>query len=158
MPSVSPYVLLALVAGACLPTQAGINAQLNLWARSPVLASAISFAVGTLCLVLYTLVVKTPLPPFSETSAHPWWIWSGGIIGAFFVASALILAPRLGAAPMLGLIVAGQMVGFPVSGSFRLPGIPGAPIKPVESCRHGLYHRWCCADTHILIFAQNEDM
>ena len=51
MSSVSPYVLLALAAGACLPTQAGINAQLNLWTRSPVLAGAISFAVGTFCLV-----------------------------------------------------------------------------------------------------------
>lgn len=110
MQSVLPYILLAVVAGACLPAQAGINAQLNLWARSPVLAGAISFAVGTLGLVIYTLVMKTPLPALAGASAYPWWIWSGGLIGAFFVASSLILAPRLGAASMLGFIVAGQML------------------------------------------------
>jgi transporter family-2 protein len=129
MSSVSPYVLLALVAGACLPAQAGINSQLNIWARSPVLASAISFAVGTLCLVLYTLVVKTPLPSFSETSAYPWWIWSGGLIGAFFVASTIILAPRLGAAPMLGLIVAGQMAASLFLDHFGCLGYPLHPLN-----------------------------
>ncbi len=31
MTSIWGYILLALVAGFCLPTQAGINTQLNLW-------------------------------------------------------------------------------------------------------------------------------
>ena len=52
MPAAFFYIVLALVAGACLPTQAGINARLTLWTRSPVTAAAISFAVGTLALVV----------------------------------------------------------------------------------------------------------
>ena len=52
MLSILAYLILALAAGACLPTQAGINAHLNLWTRSPVLAAAISFAVGTMALIL----------------------------------------------------------------------------------------------------------
>jgi len=42
-----PLLLLALVAGFCLSTQAGVNAQLNPITRSSVLTGTISFAVGT---------------------------------------------------------------------------------------------------------------
>jgi len=108
--SILPYLLLALAAGACLPTQAGINTQLNLWTRSPILAAAISFGVGTTVLVLYALLARIPVPAAEDLSRNPWWIWTGGILGAFFVASTVILAPRLGAAAMVAAIIAGQMI------------------------------------------------
>ena len=41
----------------------------------------------------------------------PWWAWTGGVIGALFVASATLLVPRLGAASLICLVVAGQLVG-----------------------------------------------
>lgn len=128
MPSMLPYILLAVAAGATLPTQAGINAQLNLWTGSAVLAAAISFAVGTLALVLYALVQQTPLPAVSSLSESPWWVWSGGVIGAFFVVSTVLLAPKLGAAPMIGLIVGGQMLTSLFLDHFGLVGYPASPV------------------------------
>lgn len=109
IPSLWPFILLAFVAGFCLPTQAGINVQLNLWSRSPILAATISFAVGTISLAVYSLIIRVPWPSGESITRYPWWIWSGGLIGAFLVASTIILAPRLGAASMMALIVAGQM-------------------------------------------------
>ena len=55
--------LLALLAGTCIPTQAGINARLSLWTRSPVLAATISFLVGTVALAGYVMATRLPLPP-----------------------------------------------------------------------------------------------
>ncbi len=66
-----------------------------------------------------------PLPSVSKLGGAPWWVWIGGIIGAFYVAVSVIAAPRLGAAALIGAIVAGQLgaallidqfgwVGFPV--------------------------------------------
>ena len=107
--SVILFVILALAAGACLPTQAGINTQLNQWARSPVLTATISFAVGTFSLAVYALVSRIPIPTISDITTHPVWIWTGGLFGAFFVAVCVVLAPRLGAATMVALIVTGQM-------------------------------------------------
>ncbi|BCR04469.1 membrane protein [Desulfuromonas versatilis] len=123
------FILLALLAGFSVPTQAGINAQLNLWTRSPVLASAISFAVGTLALVVYTLVARIPLPSLGTLSGHPWWIWIGGCLGAFFVASTVILAPKLGATTMVALILAGQMVASLLLDHFGWLGYPLHPIS-----------------------------
>ncbi|MDZ7579178.1 MAG: DMT family transporter [Deltaproteobacteria bacterium] len=130
MPAILFFLVLALAAGACLPTQAGINAHLNLWTRSPVLAAAISFAVGTMVLILYALARRVPLPALTGLSAYPWWIWSGGCLGAFFVTTTVILAPRLGAAPMLAFIVAGQMLASLLLDHFGLLGYPVQPITP----------------------------
>ncbi len=103
-------ILLALVAGACAPTQAGVNSQLRLVTKDPVLASLISFAVGTLALLAYSLVARIPWPAAKSFLVLPWWMWTGGFLGAFLVLVSVILAPKLGAATMLGFMVAGQMI------------------------------------------------
>ncbi len=132
MISLLTYILLAIVAGFCLPTQAGINAQLNLWSRSAILAAAISFAVGTIGLVVYALVLRIPWPAGDTISRYPWWIWSGGLLGAFFVASTIVLAPRLGATAMVALIVAGQMIASLVLDHF---GWLGYSMHPASGLR-----------------------
>jgi len=40
----------------------------------------------------------------------PWWSWSGGLFGAVFIALAILLVPKLGAATFIALLVAGQML------------------------------------------------
>jgi len=123
------YILLAIAAGFCLPTQAGINAQLNLYTRSPVLAATVSFAVGTVALIAYALVTRTPLPPLAAAAGQPWWIWSGGFLGAFFVAVVVVLVPKLGATTMLGLILAGQLLASLFLDHFGLIGYAVHPIS-----------------------------
>ena len=71
MSTATLFILMALVAGISVPTQAGINAQLGLWTKSPVLAATISFAVGTLTLVAYTLVARIPLPALAGSADIP---------------------------------------------------------------------------------------
>ena len=129
MSSLLPFLFLAVVAGSCLPTQAGINAQLCSLTRSPVLAAAVSFAVGTLGLILYAAILRVPLPATSGLGGHPWWIWSGGLWGAFFVAATIVLAPKLGAASMVALIVFGQMLTSVVLDHYGLIGYTVQPIN-----------------------------
>lgn len=132
MPPLFFYIVLALAAGLCLPTQAGINAQLGEWTRSPVLAALISFAVGTAALFVYALIARIPLPALASVGAQPWWLWSGGLLGAFFVAVAVVLVPKLGATTMLALILAGQLLASLVFDHF---GLLGFPIHPISAGR-----------------------
>ena len=127
MATLLPYILLALVAGSCFPIQAGVNSRLSQWTQSPVLASAISFTVGALALILLTVAMDVPLPSLSTLSAQPWWVWIGGLLGAVTVFSAIILAPRLGAASMLSLILAGQMLASLILDQY---GLLGYPVRP----------------------------
>ena len=132
MTSIWPFILLALVAGFCLPTQAGINTQLNLWSQSAILAATISFAVGTIGLLIYALCLRIPWPAVGTITHHPWWIWIGGLLGAFLVASTVVLAPRLGAASMIALIVAGQMTASLALDHF---GWLGYQVQPISGLR-----------------------
>jgi len=129
MNSLSAYFVLAIAAGFVLPTQAGINTRLNLWTQSSVLSAAISFAVGTIVLLVYAVALRIPLPPAAALKNYPWWIWTGGVLGAFLVASTIVLAPRLGAAAMIALIVSGQMLASLVLDHFGLIGYTVHPIN-----------------------------
>ena len=132
MTSIWPFILLAFVAGFCLPTQAGINTQLNQWSQSAILAATISFAVGTIGLFIYALILRIPWPAFGTINQHPWWIWTGGLLGAFLVASTVVLAPRLGAAAMIALIIAGQMTASLALDHF---GWLGYQVHPISGLR-----------------------
>ncbi len=121
--------VLALIAGICIPTQAGINSQLNDWTRSPVLAATISFTVGTLVLIIYAVILRLPLPSLSTLTGQPWWIWTGGALGAFFVATSIYLVPRLGATTMLAWFLAGQFGASILLDHFGWLGFSQQPIS-----------------------------
>lgn len=106
-----PLIMLtALVAGALMPVQAGVNARLREYLGEPLMASLVSFAVGTVALLLFIGVTRTPWPTLSAAAAAPWWTWLGGTLGAFFVAVTVILAFKLGATGLMAWIIAGQLI------------------------------------------------
>ncbi|MGE4265341.1 MAG: DMT family transporter [Desulfovibrio sp.] len=107
-----PMIMLtALVAGALMPVQAGVNARLRDSLGDPLMASLVSFCVGTAALLAFILVTRTPWPGLAAASAAPWWSWCGGALGAFFVAVTIILAFKLGATGLMAWIIAGQLIG-----------------------------------------------
>ena len=112
----------AIVVGLVLPLQAGINAQLRIGLGHPVLAALASFAVGTVALLLLAAGVRTPLPVSGGLARIPWWQWTGGLLGAGYIAAAVVLAPRLGAATLIAAVVAGQMIASLVLDHFGWAG------------------------------------
>ena len=129
MNSILFLIILALLAGIVIPTQAGINAQLSNWTKSPILASTISFAVGTLVLIVYSTLTRIPLPALATAGAQSWWVWTGGALGAYFVAATIFLAPKLGATTLVAVLLAGQMIASLALDHF---GLLGYPIHPVS--------------------------
>ena len=101
-------LVFALVAGAMIPFQAGINVQLAGWVGGSLRAALVSFIVGTAVLFLLALVVTRGVPSVQRASAAPWWVWIGGLLGAFYVFGSIVTAPRLGAVVLVAAVVAGQ--------------------------------------------------
>ena len=128
------YLLLALVAGAMMPTQAAINSKLAGYVASPISAAFISLLVGTVGLFVYMVATGTPLNSLVNIRDAPPIAWIGGLLGAFFVASTVILAPRIGVAMTFSLIVAGQMLITLVLDHF---GFLGLPVKEISLPRVG---------------------
>ena len=124
-----PYYLFAIAAGAMLPVQFGINAQLANWVGSPLRATLVSFAVGTLVLVAATLVFARGWPA-DRVAEAPWWVWLGGILGAFYVLGSVVTAPKLGAAALFAFILAGQAIASLAVDHFGWVGFEENPVTP----------------------------
>jgi len=126
------YLLVCLLAGALMPLQAGVNAQLARWVGHPVNASLVSFGVGTLALFAYSAATRPALPAASALAAAPWWVWLGGLFGAVFVTAAAAFAPRLGAATFISITIAGQMVVSILLDHFGLVGFAPRPATALR--------------------------
>jgi len=104
-------MLTALLLGAALPLQAAINANLRTaLVSSTTTVALISFAVGTLILLIAALLQPGALAPLLEIGQQPLWRLVGGPIGAAFIFGTTFLAPRLGMTALLSLVIAGQLI------------------------------------------------
>ncbi|MBP2831827.1 DMT family transporter [Aquimarina sp. U1-2] len=122
-------ILIAILAGAVLPLQAGFNVQLGKSVHQPIFAAFASFLIGTVGLFIYLLMLKFDFSTMTQAKTVSPLVWTAGLLGAFYVAAVIILAPRLGVALTFVLIVAGQMV---VSIVFDHFGLLGLPVKQVN--------------------------
>ncbi|MDD3311062.1 DMT family transporter [Pseudodesulfovibrio sp.] len=113
------FILLALVAGAAMPVQAGINLRLRYAMGDPIFAAFVSFAVGAVALAAYTFAAR-PVPTLAMAASAPWWAWTGGLLGAFFVTITIILAQQIGAASSMAWLLAGQFLAALVLDHFGL--------------------------------------
>jgi transporter family-2 protein len=125
-----PYYLFAVAAGAMLPVQFGINAQLAVWLGSPLRATFVSFAVGATVLFAAVLVFARGVSDGRELGAAPWWVWVGGFLGAFYVLGSVVTAPRLGAAALFAFILAGQAIASLAVDHFGWVGFDENPVTP----------------------------
>ena len=124
--------LLALFAGAATSTQAIINTQLRGRIGDPMQATTISFTVGTILCWLYCLFNRTPLPTLETIRTIPWWMWTGGGLGTFYIWTSIVVTRQIGVGAMLGLVIAGQMTSSLVIDHY---GLFHATVRPATMIR-----------------------
>jgi len=124
------YLIIALAAGVALATQSAINTQLaKAMSGEAVIATFISFAVGTIVL-FFIAWIKTDLwGNLSTIPSQPWWKLIGGVLGAVVVFTTVLLAPKLGITAMLFFIIVGQLITATTIDHF---GLIGMPIREVN--------------------------
>jgi transporter family-2 protein len=120
------WLALGIVAGAALPVQGAINAQLRADLDAPIAAGAVSFIVATAAMGLFLMRARRPrLQPLRQL---PWWGWLGGLVGASYVTAVFLLIPEIGAAPTIALTVAGQQVASVFVDRYGLLRLPARPV------------------------------
>jgi transporter family-2 protein len=124
------YLLFAVAAGAMLPFQFGINAQLSSWVNSPIRAAFVSFLVGTIALLILSAFVRKPLPSLARLGDVPWWVWIGGLLGACYVTGSIVAAPKLGAVTLAAAIVFGQTLASVVVDQYGWVGFEKQHASP----------------------------
>jgi transporter family-2 protein len=128
----SGWILLGVAAGAGLPIQGAVNAQLRESIHEPLAVALVSFGVATLTIavVLAALLYTgaTPHPRISRVTEMPWWGWLGGGCAVVYVTATFLLIPEIGAATTVALTVTGQQVASAVIDSHALFRMPRRPL------------------------------
>jgi transporter family-2 protein len=88
-----------------------------------VIAAFISFLVGTIVLSLYILITRKYSIQWSGLKSAPIWLFTGGMIGAFYVAAITFIVPTLGAALTFALVISGQLLAAVVIDHFGWLGM-----------------------------------
>lgn len=124
--------LLAFGAGVSFVFQQAVNANLRLEIGSPWWAGFVSYLGGTIAMLLAAVLLREPWPSMQLIQRSHALSWTGGVFGAIYIAVSILLLPRLGAATVIALIVAGQMIGSLAFDQFGLLGVPLHPLSMVR--------------------------
>lgn len=117
--------LLAVLGGAAVAIQGQINGGLG--KKIGVFEAAfISFIIGTVA--LFVVMLFFGKGNVSTVVTVPKWLLLGGLLGAFFVAISVFVVPKIGVAPTMIAVIAGQIVVGVIIDHFGLFGGQRIPI------------------------------
>lgn len=107
-------LLVALIAGAAVAFQQGLNARVAVAAGSPFTAALVNFTVGLLMLLVVAGSIELVDGAPFEAPPAPWdapGLWLGGPLGAMFVVIAAFAVGGLGVLLFSLLTIVGQLLG-----------------------------------------------
>lgn len=104
------FLAIALLAGTLITVQTGSNARLKEAFGEALPAIVVSSSLGIILLIAVTLTARISWPSLANLGATPWWGWVGGVLGAIYAVTTVLLARELGAATLTALVVTGQLV------------------------------------------------
>lgn len=128
------FILLVALGGAGLAIQMACNARLRMATGSAILTTILSVLVTLISLALVWisgLADRGSIPAFHSL---PKWAWFGGIFAGYYLVASLIGIPKLGAAAVLSLVIAGQMVTALIldsTGAFEVPRISPSAFRVI---------------------------
>ncbi|MEX5592370.1 DMT family transporter [Pseudomonas orientalis] len=126
-------LLLAVIAGAVVPFQSAINANLGRGLGHPLWATLASLLVSIIVLLPVIIALRLPLPSLAFITRAPLWMWAGGAFGVCFISLALMLLPRLGASGFIALAMAGQILASLLLDHFGLFGLAQRPMTTLRA-------------------------
>lgn len=115
-------VLLTSLAGALVALQAPINSQLGRVVGT-FQAAFVSFLLGTLALLAIATFARGGLGSVIEARTVPWWVLTGGVLGAIYVTSVLVTVRTLGAGGVVAATIAAQLAFSVVVDHFGWLGV-----------------------------------
>jgi transporter family-2 protein len=113
MDSTGLAATLAVMAGLLGAVQVAVMGKLG--ERIGSLEAVMVAAIVTGVIVLPLLLgVRQGFGGLGETLSQPWWMLTGGVLGAGIVFSITIAGPRIGTTAVVALLIAGQLVAATV--------------------------------------------
>ena len=121
-------VIVMAAVGGLIALQPAINAGLGR-ATGNIAAALVSFAVGTLLLAAI-VVLSGQASGLDSTLDVPWYYLVGGILGAAYVFTALVVVSSIGAGGVAAATITGQLVSSVILDRLGILGLEQTPITP----------------------------
>lgn len=103
-------MLFTFIIGTIIPVQAILNTRLGRQTGGALMGALMSFLTGTIFLLILNFIVNgQAVLNLKPASAGPWYIWLGGLIGAFFVGYITWINQQQGMALTFALVISGQV-------------------------------------------------
>lgn len=101
----------AMLCGVILTTQVANNKVLSEKLDNFYIPAAANMLMGLGFTLLLVWALTDAAPSREAVKTAPWWMWlAGGFLGTAYLTGNIILAPKLGAAALVGFVVAGQVI------------------------------------------------
>ena len=122
-------ILLAFTGGVLLAIQGGLNAQLGVYLKNPLLATFIAFFYSTSFAFLGVAISIKSYPSLEQIRQVPAYLWfSGAIFSVFGISLYYYTIPKLGISSMVSLGLSGQLIFSVFASHFGWFGLPEDPI------------------------------
>lgn len=122
----------AVFIGAMLSLQPAINAVMARALGSSLLAAVVSIFISLVVVSLVWVTVGGRDGDLGRIGDLPVWVVLGGVIGAVFVAGAIIVAPKIGVALFFVYVVAGQLTMSTIADRFGFFGLTVQEVTPLK--------------------------
>ena len=121
--------ILAILGGVFLAAQGGLNSNLGVLLKNPLLASVAAFFSSTVFAIAFVLIsVKTSLN-WIELKQVPVYLWfTGGLFSVLGISLYYYTIPKLGISTMISLGLFGQISFSIIAGHFGWLNLPLEPI------------------------------
>jgi len=126
-----------VLGGVAVAVQAPINAALGRGLGAAVPAAAVSFGVGFAVLVVLSLLQGLG-GSYLKLTQVPLWTLAGGLLGAWYVFSAIWGVSSLGVVTMVAALILGQMAAAMVIDATGALGMAVREITPQRIAASGL--------------------
>ncbi|WKN40845.1 DMT family transporter [Tunicatimonas pelagia] len=121
---------LAFVGGVFLAVQGGLNAQLGVLLKNPLLASLVVFFTSACYALLVVAVSVKDVPTLPQLRQIPYHLWfTGGLCSVLGIGLYYYTIPKLGISTMISLGLCGQLIFSVIAGHF---GWFNLPVQPVD--------------------------
>jgi transporter family-2 protein len=101
-------IALTATVGGAVALQAPINSHLGK-AVGSFQAAFLSFAIGTVALLIIAALAKGGLGGIRHATEPPWYYLTGGLLGVAYVSTVLVSVRTLGAGGVTAATIAGQL-------------------------------------------------
>ncbi len=121
--------ILAFIGGVCLAAQGGLNAQLGVILKNPLMAAVVAFVSSSIIaglLVAFTVKTYPSVQQLREVPFHLW--FTGGMLSVLGAGLYYYTMPKLGISSMIALGLGGQIIFSVIAGHFGLFNLPVQPI------------------------------